>query len=266
MTTAGRAMRASTDGGPRASTPAVEVSGLRFRYPDGHEALSGLDLRVEQGQRVALLGPNGAGKTTLALHLNGINLPDAGTVRIGDLLVAEPDLTEVRRRVGLVFQDADDQLFMPTVAEDVAFGPANLGLRGAELDARVDEALAAVGAGELRTRTPHHLSGGERRRVALATVLAMRPDVLVLDEPTSGLDPAGRRELVTVLQALEITQLVITHDLPFALELCPRSVIIDGGRVVADAATPDLLADDVVLRRHRLELPFGFDPRATPRH
>jgi cobalt/nickel transport system ATP-binding protein len=252
-----------SDGPPVAHPPpAVRVEGLRFAYPDGHEALSGLDLRVEPGQRVALLGPNGAGKTTLALHLNGINQPTAGSVRVGDLLVDEPALPEIRRRVGLVFQDADDQLFMPSVGEDVAFGPANHGLRGAELDARVTEALDAVGASPLRGRAPHHLSGGERRRVALATVLAMRPDVLVLDEPTSGLDPAGRRELVDVLRHLQITQLVITHDLPFALELCERSVIVDGGRVVADGATPELLADVDLLGRHRLELPFGVDPRA----
>ena len=248
---------------------AVDVRGLRFHYPDGHEALRGLDLQVGPGERVALLGPNGAGKTTLALHLNGIHEPSAGVVRIGGIDVEEANFAEVRRRVGLVFQDADDQLFMPTVGEDVAFGPANLGLRGGQLQARVREALDAVGAADLAQRPPHHLSGGERRRAALATVLAMRPDVLVLDEPTSGLDPSGHRELVEVLRSLPMTQLVITHDLPFALELCERAVIIDGGRVVADHATPALLADEDLLGRHRLALPFGFHPanagRPSPR-
>jgi cobalt/nickel transport system ATP-binding protein len=242
------------------SAPAVDVRGLRFHYPDGREALRGFDLRVGAGERVALLGPNGAGKTTFALHLNGIHLPDEGVVRIGDLAVEEANLTEIRRRVGLVFQDADDQLFMPTVAEDVAFGPANLGLRGDDLHVRVAEALAAVGAENLADRTPHHLSGGERRRVALATVLAMRPDVLVLDEATSGLDPAGHRELVDVLRTLPMTQLVITHDLPFALELCERAVIVDRGLVVADSATAAVLSDADLLARHRMALPFGFDP------
>jgi len=245
------------------SLPVVDVRGLHFHYPDGHEALSGFDLQVGAAERVALLGPNGAGKTTFALHLNGIHVPDEGVVRIGGQVVEEVNLTEIRRQVGLVFQDADDQLFMPTVREDVAFGPANLGLRGADLDARVAEALAAVGATDLADRTPHHLSGGERRRVALATVLAMRPDVLVLDEPTSGLDPAGHRELVEVLRSLRITQLVITHDLPFALELCERAVIVDGGRVVADGATASVLSDADLLARHRLTLPFGFDPSSA---
>ena len=246
------------------SHPTIDVRGLTFTYPDGTPALSGLDLQVAAGETVALLGPNGAGKTTLALHLNGIHRADAGTVEIDGTPLADGTLTEIRRRVGLVFQDADDQLFMPTVREDVAFGPANLGLRGAELETRVDEALAAVRATDVADRAPHHLSGGERRRVALATVLAMRPDVLVLDEPTSGLDPAGRRELVEVLRSLDVTQLVITHDLPFALELCERAVVIDGGRVAADRATDEVLSDAELLAAHRLELPFGFDPR-TPR-
>ena len=242
------------------TVPALEVSGLEFTYPDGREALSGVDLAVGAGERVALLGPNGAGKTTLALHLNGILSPTAGSVRVGGLAVEEEHYPEVRRRVGLVFQDANDQLFMPTVGQDVAFGPANLGLSGAELDARVAEALAAVEAADLADRVPHHLSGGERRRAALATVLAMRPDLLVLDEPSAGLDPAGRREVISVLQALPMTQLVITHDLPFALELCDRAVIMDDGRVVASGPTAELLGDAALLAAHRLELPYGFDP------
>ncbi len=237
---------------------ALEVAGLRFSYPDGHHALDGLDLRIEPEERVALLGPNGAGKTTLALHLNGILTPESGTVTVGGLLVESANLTEIRRRVGLVFQDPNDQLFMPTVAEDVAFGPANLGLGGDEVARRVDEALAAVGVAEIAHRPPHHISGGERRRAAIATALSMHPDILVLDEPTSGLDPAGRRELVEVLTGLDMTQLIITHDLPFALELCPRSVIVDGGRVVADGPTPHILGDAQLLERHRLEMPFGF--------
>jgi cobalt/nickel transport system ATP-binding protein len=242
-------------------TAALDLRGVHFAYPDGHAALRGVDLAVAEGERVALLGPNGAGKTTLVLHLNGILHGGAGTVRVGGLAVDPRDravLTELRRRVGIVFQDPDDQLFLPTVAEDVAFGPANLGLRGAELDQRVTEALAAVGMAGHRDRVPHHLSFGQRRRVAVATVLAMRPDLLVLDEPSSNLDPASRRELAEILQALPVTMLMVTHDLPYALQLCPRSVILDDGRVVADGPTEDLLADADLLARHRLELPYGF--------
>ena len=237
----------------------VEVEGLRFSYPDGREALKGLSLSIEAGERVAILGPNGAGKTTLALHLNGVLRPSRGTVTIGQTGVTEPDLNEIRRRVGLVFQDSNDQLFMPSVREDVAFGPANLGHTGDDLESRVESALAAVQGTEFATRPPHHLSGGEKRRAALATVLAMEPDVLVFDEPSSGLDPTGRRELVSKLKALVMTQIIITHDLSLALELCERSVIMVDGQIAADAPTRELLQDSDLLISHRLELPFGFE-------
>ena len=237
--------------------PVLRLADVRYAYPDGRQALHGVDLVVREGERVALLGPNGAGKTTLVLHLNGI-LAGEGVVEVGGLPVAKENLTEIRRRVGVVFQDPDDQLFMPTVAEDVAFGPANLGLRGSELDARVDEALSAVGMLEHKERAPHHLSFGQRRRVAVATVLAMRPSILVMDEPSSNLDPAARRELAEILLGLDVTLLMVTHDLPYALQLCERSVILDGGRIRADRATREVLGDEGLLAEHRLELPYGF--------
>lgn len=239
-------------------TPALQIRGLRFSYPDGREALTGVDLTVSPGERVALLGPNGAGKTTLALHLNGLLSATAGEIVVGGVTLEDATLKEARRRVALVFQDANDQLFMPTVAEDVAFGPSNLGLRDEELEEVVHAALERVGAAHLADRPPHHLSGGEKRLVALATVLAMDPEILVLDEPGSGLDPAGRRILLEILAGLEVTQIVITHDLPFALELCPRSVVMDGGKVVLDMPTRELLSRPDLLAEHRLELPFGF--------
>lgn len=244
---------------------ALDVSGLAYAYPDGRQALYGVDLTIAHKERVALLGPNGAGKTTLILHLNGILSGGLGSVRVGGLDVTKGNLQEVRRRVGIVFQDPDDQLFMPTVAEDVGFGPANLGLRGEELRARVDQALAQVGMSDQAERAPHHLSFGQRRRVAVATVLAMHPEVMVLDEPSSNLDPASRRELAEILVGLDVTTLVVTHDLPYALQLCPRAVVLSGGRVVADGPTRDLLRDEELLHEHRLELPFGFDPAAAAR-
>ena len=242
--------------------PALEVDGLAFAYPDGHQALYGVSFRIRRGERVALLGPNGAGKTTLVLQCNGVLQAGAGRVTVAGLPVAPEHLKEIRRRVGIVFQDPDDQLFMPTVAEDVAFGPANLGLRGAELEARVKAALAAVGMEEHADRPPHHLSFGQRRRVAVATVLAMEPEILVLDEPSSNLDPASRRELAEIVLGLDITTLMVTHDLPYALQLCPRSLIMNGGAITADGPTADLLADADLLAANRLELPFGFDPAA----
>lgn len=243
------------------TTPVLDVQGLAYAYPDGHQALFGVDLHVHQGERVALLGPNGAGKTTLVLHLNGILQAGQGSVRVSGLPVEKQHLPEIRRRVGIVFQDPDDQLFMGSVRADVGFGPANLGLSPAEIDARVVKALDQVGMTEFADRPPHHLSFGQRRRVAVATVLAMEPEILVLDEPSSNLDPASRRELADILRSLDVTVLMVTHDLPYALELCPRSVVLSDGHVVADGATYDVLTDEDLMRAHRLELPFGFDPR-----
>jgi cobalt/nickel transport system ATP-binding protein len=240
--------------------PAVAVEGLAFAYPDGHQALFGVDLRLAPGERVALLGPNGAGKTTLVLHLNGVHLAQRGRVTIGDLPVAKPNLREIRRRVGIVFQDPDDQLFMPTVRDDVGFGPSNLGLDRHEVDDRVARALDAVGMADHAGRPPHHLSFGQRRRVAVATVLAMDPDVLVLDEPSSNLDPASRRELADIVTALDLTVLMVTHDLPYALELCPRSAVMNDGVIVADGPTAAVLSDEQLLHANRLELPYGFHP------
>lgn len=245
-------------------TAAITIRGLTYRYPtSATNVLDGIDLDIASGERVALLGPNGSGKTTLAMHLNGLLPIQAGTITIDDLMMSEAHLREIRRRVGLVFQDPDDQLFMPTVEDDVAFGPANLGVTGRDRDDVVSEALAAVDATHLATRHPHHLSGGEKRRAAIATVLAMRPDIIVLDEPTSGLDPVGRRELAELLDSISATQLIVTHDLPFALATCPRSVIVDQGRIVVDAPTQDLLANAELLADHRLEIPHGFVLRPT---
>jgi len=249
----------AADGAP----PAIDVRGLSFAYPDGSAALAGVDLRVQPGERVAILGPNGAGKTTLILQLNGMLEGGEGEVSIAGTRLTPATRKEVRRRVGLVFQDPDDQLFMPTVEADVAFGPANLGLQGEALRARVAEALEAVRMGDTAQRAPHQLSAGERRRAAVAGVLAMRPDVLVLDEPTSHLDPAARRELADVMQSLRLTTLLVTHDLPYALELCPRAVVLDNGVVAADGPTREILADEGFMRAHRLELPAGFNPLAA---
>jgi cobalt/nickel transport system ATP-binding protein len=234
------------------------MRGVDFTYPDGRRALRGIDLVIGAGERVGLLGPNGAGKTTLMLHLNGVLRASAGRVVVNGQTVGRDTVRAVRREVGLVFQDPDDQLFMPTLAEDVGFGPANFGVPEAELTIRVQEALDAVSMSDRADRGPSQLSGGERRRAALATVLACRPSILVLDEPSANLDPVARRELAETLLAIDATMLVVTHDLPYAAQLCDRVVIMDQGSVVADGRTRDILADDELLARHRLEMPWGF--------
>lgn len=231
------------------------IEGLAYTYPDGTEALCGVDLRLEEGERVALVGPNGAGKSTLLLHAVGL-LPGRGRVRVGGL---DPDRQprEVRRRVGLLFQDPDDQLFMPTVAEDVAFGPLNLGLSREEAQARVDASLAAVGLEGVGGKLPQHLSLGQRRRAALATVLAMGCETLVLDEPTANLDPRGRRDLLELLASLNgTTLLVATHDLEAVLDLCARTLLLSAGRIVADGPSAELLGDPALMATHGLEVPY----------
>ncbi|MDP4013685.1 MAG: ABC transporter ATP-binding protein [Candidatus Nanopelagicales bacterium] len=241
------------------TAPSLRVRGLTYSHPDGTVALAGVDLTIQRGERVAVLGPNGAGKTTLALHLNGLLRPGSGSVEVGGETVTSANVASVRRDVGLVFQDPDDQLFMPTVRDDVAFGPANAGIRGDELTRRVELALADVDMLDLIDRPPHHLSLGQRRRVAIATVLSMDPKILVLDEPSSNLDPASRREVAEILVSLGRTTVVVTHDLPYALQICPRAVILSQGRIVRDGATPELLRDTELLSANRLELPYGFN-------
>ena len=243
------------------SEKSLEISDLAYAYPDGNQALYGVNLSINQGERVALLGPNGAGKTTLVLHLNGIIPTMQGQVRVAGEVVDSKNaesIKSVRHKVGIVFQDPDDQLFMPTVGQDVAFGPYNAGLRGLELERAVNEALELVGMSEFIDRPPHHLSFGQRRRVAVATVLAMKPEILVMDEPSSNLDPAARRELAEIITSLNITLLMVTHDLPFANELCQRAVILSAGVVAADDEISRVLSDKQLLTAHRLELPKGF--------
>lgn len=242
---------------PSEEVPAVQVEDLSFSYPDGTEVLHDIHLRIDQGEAVALVGPNGAGKSTFLLQLNGV-LRGSGRIFILGLLLEPKNLREIRRRVGLVFQDPEDQLFLGTVAQDVAFGPANLGLTQEEIAQRVKEALAAVGMSGDEERSSHHLSFGQKKRVAVATVLSMQPDILALDEPTSNLDPKSRRHLLDILAALPVTKIVVTHDLPLAYELCERTVILDRGRIVADGPTEEILSDAELLAKHDLELPYRF--------
>ncbi len=232
----------------------IEIEQLSFTYPDGHRALQGVSVRIQPGEKVALVGPNGAGKSTLLLHLNGI-LQGQGSLRVCGLEVKEPNLGKIRAMVGLVFQSPEDQLFSPTVYDDVAFGPLYQGLSPAEVQQRVDQALSAVHMSAYANRVSHHLSLGEKKRISIATVLSMQPEVLVLDEPTAGLDPRSRRSLINLLRELPLTMLASTHDMLLVGELFPRMVIMDEGRIVADGETSALMNNVELLESHGLEKP-----------
>ena len=238
----------------------ISVQHLSFAYPDGRQALADVNLEVCDGEKVAVVGPNGAGKSTLVLHLNGtLRANGAGQIRVDGQVISDRTLRSVRACVGLVFQDPDDQLFSPTVFDDVAFGPLHMELPDDEIRRRVQRALAAVGMLGVERQMPHHLSLGERKRIAIATVLAMEPRVLVLDEPSAGLDPRARRNLIRLLRGLPQTMLVASHDMRLVWELCPRTIILDEGRVVADGPTTELLQDAVLMEFHGLERPWQRD-------
>ncbi|NIM93168.1 MAG: ATP-binding cassette domain-containing protein [Anaerolineales bacterium] len=230
----------------------IEVEDLKYSYPDGHQALCGVDLIIAPGEKAALVGPNGSGKTTLMLHLNGI-LQGEGSVKVCGQSICDKTMGFVRASVGLVFQDPDDQLFSPTVLEDVAYGPMYMGLSANEVKDRVANALDSVGLVGYEDRVSHHLSGGEKKQVSIATVLAMDPEILVLDEPTAGLDPRGRRRLINLLHELPQTMLVASHDVPMVAELFTRTIVIDGGVIVRDGSTREILQDSHFLEEHGLE-------------
>lgn len=239
---------------PDDSVPTLLVDDLSFSYPDGQVALRDVSLQISHGEKVALVGPNGAGKSTLMLHLNGI-LGGQGRIQVAGLLVTKPNLPTIRAKVGLVFQNPDDQLFSPTVFDDVAFGPLHMGLPEDEVRTRVARALKQVGMSNYADRLSHHLSVGEKKRAAIATVLSMDPEILILDEPSAGLDPRARRALITQLHELPLTMLVSTHDIRMVNEIFPRMVIMDEGQIVADGPTDKMMNDVELLEAHGLERP-----------
>ncbi|MGE5549604.1 MAG: energy-coupling factor ABC transporter ATP-binding protein [Bacteroidota bacterium] len=234
----------------------VEVQDLHYAYPDGHQALAGVTARITHGESVGIVGANGAGKSTLLWHLVGVLFPARGSVRIGDCPVTKQTLLRIRRSIGMVFQNPDDQLFMPTVHDDVAFGPLNLRLPPDEVERRVTRALETVGAAHLEDRPPYKLSGGEKRLAAIAAVLAMEPDILVMDEPSAGLDPLARRCLIQLLADFAQTKIVATHDLDLVLDLCRRTIVLSEGRVIADGPTETIFGDEALLARGHLEKPL----------
>lgn len=236
----------------------LQINDLNFSYPDGYEALKNINLEINKGDTLGVLGPNGAGKTTFILHLNGIlgNLDDS--IYINKLSINEDNLKKIREKVGIVFQDPDDQLFMPTVLEDVMFGPKNFGYTNEEAESKAIEALEKVKMKEFLNKPPHHLSFGQKRKVAIASVIAINPELIVLDEPSSNLDPASRRELIEILKNLDVTIILVTHDLPMALEICDESIILNNGEIKTRDKTYSILTNEEIMKENRLELPFGF--------
>ena len=236
----------------------LQINDLNFSYPDGYEALKNINLEINKGDTIGVLGPNGAGKTTFILHLNGIlgNLDDS--IYINNLSINEDNLKKIREKVGIVFQDPDDQLFMPTVLEDVMFGPKNFGYTNEEAESKAIEALEKVKMKEFLNKPPHHLSFGQKRKVAIASVIAINPELIVLDEPSSNLDPASRRELIEILKNLDVTIILVTHDLPMALEICDESIILNNGEIKNRDKTYSILTNEEIMKENRLELPFGF--------
>ena len=240
---------------------AIEIESLSYSYPDGQQALKGISLTIEVGESVAIIGPNGAGKSTLLLHLNGILRSD-GRVSVLGMPLEEKNLKWVRSKVGLVFQDPEDQLFSPTVFDDVAFGPINMGYSEDEVRRRVTEALVGVGMEGCEKRSPHHLSIGEKKRIAIATILSMKPEILIIDEPTANLDPRGKWELIELLRGLPITKIVASHDLELVEALCQRIILLDEGRVIANGSTESIMSNILLLERHGLAPKGGIKPQA----
>lgn len=242
----------------------VEFQNVHFQYPDGTAALNGISLKITHGESVGIVGANGSGKSTLLMHTNGYLLPHAGTITIGDFQLDKKTRQEIRKKVGLIFQNPDDQLFMPTVFDDVAFGPLNLGLSPERVSETVQEALETVGCSALRDKPPHHLSGGQKSAVAIASIIAMQPDILVMDEPASHLDPKSRRALINLLRHFHHTKIIASHDLDLILDICRRCIIIKEGRVVADGRTEEILSDSQLLEENNLELPLSLQKRGLP--
>ena len=241
----------------------VEFQGVHFRYPDGTAALNGISLRITHGESVGIVGANGSGKSTLLMHMNGYLLPQGGAITIGDFLLDKKTRPEIRKKVGLIFQNPDEQLFMPTVFDDVAFGPLNLGLSQERVGDQVTAALKTVGCLHLKDKPPHHLSGGQKSAVAVASVIAMQPDILVMDEPASHLDPKSRRALINLLRHFHHTKIIASHDLDLILDTCGRCIIIKEGKVVADGKSGDVLSDSQLLEENNLELPLSLQQRAV---